>query len=196
MFPGIQIPKFIGLAKLYELTGKTEYRTAVEFFFDTVTKKRSYAIGGNSIGEHFGPEYQETLGRDTCETCNTYNILELSEYIFRWNKNADAADYYETALYNHILASQEPVTGAKTYFVSTLPGFYKVYGSFENAFWCCTGTGMENPARYNRFIAKDYDGTIYINLFIPSAITTEDGWKIAIETKFPYEQSAHIKILV
>lgn len=190
-----QIPKFIGLAKLYELTGKTEYRTAVEFFFDTVTKKRSYAIGGNSIGEHIGPEYQETLGRDTCETCNTYNMLELSEYIFRWNKNADAADYYETALYNHILASQEPVTGAKTYFVSTLPGFYKVYGSFENAFWCCTGTGMENPARYNRFIAKDYDGTIYINLFIPSAITTEDGWKIAIETKFPYEQSAQIKIL-
>ena len=190
-----QIPKFIGIARLYELTGKTEYRTAAEFFFNTVTQRRSYVIGGNSRGEHFGKEYDEVLGRDTCETCNTYNMLELAEHIFSWNHDSYIADYYETALYNHILASQDPDSGAKTYFVSTQPGFYKVYGTHDNAMWCCTGTGIENPERYNRFIAKEYEGTLYVNLFIPATITTESGWKIQIDTSFPYASKASIKVL-
>ena len=190
-----QIPKFIGIARLYELTGKSEYRTAAEFFFDTVTKRRSYAIGGNSRGEHFGREYDETLARDTAETCNTYNMLELAEHIFSWNKTSDIADFYETALYNHILASQDPESGAKTYFVSLQSGFFKVYCTHDNAMWCCTGTGLENPERYNRFIAKEIDGTIYVNLFIPSTFTTDDGWKIQIETDFPYEESVRIRVL-
>ena len=190
-----QIPKIIGLARLYEVTGNEDYRKAVEFFFDTVTNRRSYVTGGNSKGEHFGKEYDETLARDTTETCNTYNMLELAEHIFAWNKKSSVADYYEKALYNHILASQDPDTGAKTYFVSTLPGFYKIYCTHDNAMWCCTGTGLENPERYNRFIAKEYDGTLYVNLFIPSTITTKDGWKLQISTSFPYEQSASIKVL-
>ncbi len=190
-----QIPKFLGIARLYELTGKSEYRTAAEFFFDTVTKRRSYAIGGNSKGEHFGREYDESLERDTCETCNTYNMLELAEHIFAWNKDSQIADFYENALYNHILASQDPKTGAKTYFVSMQSGFHKVYCTHDNAMWCCTGTGLENPERYNRFIASDFDGTLYINIFIPSEITTEDGWKLKIETNFPYEQKARIEVL-
>ncbi len=190
-----QIPKIIGLAKLYDLTGKNEYREAAEFFFRTITERRSYAIGGNSIGEHFGPELQETLGKDTCETCNTYNMLELAEYIFKWNKDVKTADYYETALYNHILASQDPLTGAKTYFVAMVPGFYKIYGTSENAFWCCTGTGMENPERYGRFIAKDYEGSIYVNLYIPSTYTTKDGWQIQIDSNFPFDSKVSVKVL-
>ncbi len=190
-----QIPKIIGLAKLYEITKKEEYRTAVEFFFNTVVNFRSYVIGGNSRGEHFGPELSEPLERDTCETCNTYNMLELAEHVFAWNRTSDIADFYERALYNHILASQDPETGAKTYFVAMLPGFFKIYCSKENAFWCCTGTGMENPERYNRFIVEEYNNIIYINLFIPSTYTTDDGWKIQINTNFPFEQKAEIKIL-
>ena len=190
-----QIPKFIGIAKLYELTGKSEYRTAAEFFFDTVTKRRSYAIGGNSKGEHFGREYDEVLARDTAETCNTYNMLEVAEHIFAWNKTSDIADFYETALYNHILASQDPDSGAKTYFVSMQPGFFKVYCTHDNAMWCCTGTGLENPERYNRFIATEIDDTVYVNLFIDSTVTTSDGWKFRIETNFPYGQNAKITVL-
>ena len=190
-----QIPKFIGIARLYELTGKSEYRTAAEFFFETVTQRRSYAIGGNSKGEHFGREYDELLERDTCETCNTYNMMELAEHVFAWNKDSKIADFYETALYNHILASQDPQTGAKTYFVSMQPGFHKVYCTHDNGMWCCTGTGLENPERYNRFIATDIDGTLYVNLFIPSTITTDDGWKIQIDTSFPYSEKVNISVI-
>lgn len=190
-----QIPKIIGLARLYELTGEAEYRYAAEFFFETVTKNRSYAIGGNSKGEHFGREFDEPLSRDTCESCNTYNMLELAEHIFAWNKRAEIADFYETALYNHILASQDPQSGAKTYFVSMQPGFHKVYCSHDNAMWCCTGTGLENPSRYNRFIACDFDDVLYINLFIPATVETEDGWKVKVETDFPYDAAVKIKVL-
>ncbi|MCR5217123.1 beta-L-arabinofuranosidase domain-containing protein [Treponema sp.] len=189
-----QIPKIIGLAKLYDLTKKEEYKRAAEFFFKTVTEKRSYANGGNSVSEHFGREYDERLARDTTETCNTYNMLELACYIFKWNPSSKVADFYERALYNHILASQDPASGAKTYFVSMLSGFFKVYCSKENSFWCCTGTGMENPARYNRFIYEEINDSLYINLFIPSC-WEKDGWKIKIETDFPYGQQAVIKIL-
>lgn len=190
-----QMPKILGLARLYEVTGREEYRTAAEFFFDTVTNRRSYVIGGNSRGEHFGAELDEPLERDTCETCNTYNMLELAEHIFSWNRNSLSADYYERALYNHILASQDPDSGAKTYFVSMMPGFFKVYGSFENAFWCCTGTGMENPARYNRFIVRDEGDTVYVNLFIPADAETKDGWKFRIETEFPYKNAVTVQVL-
>jgi len=190
-----QIPKFIGIARLYELTGKPEYRTAAEFFFNTVLETQSYVIGGNSLGEHFQPQNKEGLGFNACETCNTYNMLELAEHIFSWNKKAATADYYELALYNHILASQDPVSGAKTYFVSTKPGTFHVYCSAENSFWCCTGTGLENPERYNRFICKEYDGTLYLNLFIPSTITTDDGWTLQINTSFPYSDKVEVKVL-
>lgn len=190
-----QMPKFIGIARLYELTGKSEYRTAAEFYFNKVYKTRSYSIGGVSVGEHFTSPYDEKLTRDTCETCDAYNMLELAEHIFSWNKDSSVADYYETTLYNDILASQDPDTGCKAYFIGMIPGYFKIYGSKENAFWCCTGTGMENPERYNRFIAKDFGDTIYINMFIPSTVTTDDGWKIKIETEFPYGQKAKVTVL-
>ena len=190
-----QIPKFIGIARLYELTGDERYKTAAEFFFDTVVKNRSYVIGGNSKGEHFGRLGEEVLARDTAETCNTYNMLELSEHIFSWKKSASIAEFYETALYNHILASQASDTGAKTYFVSLLPWTHKVYCTHDNAMWCCTGTGLENPARYNRFIAKCEDDVIFVNLFIASTFTTSDGWKIQISTDFPFSKAVNIKVL-
>jgi uncharacterized protein len=179
-----QIPKVIGAAKLYEITGEEKYRTMAEFFWNQVTRHRSYVIGGNSNAEHFGPQDTEELGITTTETCNTYNMLKLTEHLFHWTHNAEYMDYYEKALYNHILASQDPDSGMKTYFVSTQPGHFKVYCSPDNSFWCCTGTGMENPARYPRNIYYRDNHEIYVNLFIASKI--ESGGTILVqETNFP-----------
>ncbi|WP_257535562.1 glycoside hydrolase family 127 protein [Mesobacillus foraminis] len=181
-----QIPKVIGAAKLYELTGKEDYKNAALFFWNVVTKNRSYIIGGNSIGEHFGPADKETLGIETLETCNTYNMLKLTEHLFKWFRKAEYMDYYERALYNHILASQDPDSGMKTYFVATQPGHFKVYCSPDNSFWCCTGTGMENPARYTRSIFYQEQENLFLNLFIASELESEDRkLKIRQETDFP-----------
>ncbi len=181
-----QIPKVIGAAKLYEITGVEKYREMAQFFWDQVTQKRSYVIGGNSKDEHFGREGTEDLGIQTTETCNTYNMLKLTEHLFSWNQDSKYMDYYEKALYNHILASQDPETGMKTYFVATQPGHFKVYCSPDNSFWCCTGTGMENPARYNRSIYYQKKDELFVNLFISSEVLHDHkNFRLKQQTNFP-----------
>ncbi|MEK5038261.1 beta-L-arabinofuranosidase domain-containing protein [Sporosarcina sp. FSL K6-3457] len=181
-----QIPKVLGAAKLYDITGDEQYKEMAVFFWQQVTNYRSYVIGGNSIGEHFGPSGQEQLGITSAETCNTHNMLKLTEYLYRWSHDSEYMDYYERALYNHILASQDPDTGMTTYFVSTQPGHFKVYCSPEDSFWCCTGTGMENPALYTRNIYYQKQDQLYVNLFIASEVTlSEKQLTISQETSFP-----------
>lgn len=190
-----QIPKILGIAKLYDITKEEKYRKASEYFWNIVTSKRSYVIGGNSIDEHFGKIGSETLGVTTAETCNTYNMLKLTEYLYKWNYDTKYMDYYEKALYNHILASQDPISGMKTYFVSTKPGHFKVYCSPDNSFWCCTGTGMENPGKYTGNIYYVDDNNVYINLFVASNIELEDkNVKIKQITDFPKEEKTKIII--
>ncbi|MFQ9617790.1 MAG: beta-L-arabinofuranosidase domain-containing protein, partial [Clostridium butyricum] len=188
-----QIPKVIGAATLYELLGDNKLRQACEFFWNIVTKNRSYVIGGNSRDEHFGKSGTEKLGVTTAETCNTYNMLKLTEHLYSWNHDSKYMDYYENALYNHILASQDPKTGMKTYFVSTQPGHFKVYCSPENSFWCCTGTGMENPARYIRNIYYRDEDNLFVNLFINSKIEIKDK-KIIIDQKTDFPRSNKVVI--
>lgn len=181
-----QIPKIVGAAKLYDITGDEYYKNAVTFFWKQVTKSRSYVFGGNSIEEHFGKINSEQLGVNTAETCNTYNMMKLTEYLYSWNHDSSYMDYYENALYNHILPSQDPDSGMKTYFVSTEPGHFKVYCSLDNSFWCCTGTGMENPARYGRQIYYRDNADLYVNLFIASEVyLTDKNIKLSQKTSFP-----------
>lgn len=200
-----QIPKVLGAAKLYDITGNEQYKEMTIFFWQQVTNYRSYVIGGNSIGEHFGPSGQEQLGITSAETCNTHNMLKLTEYLYRWSQDSTYMDYYERALYNHILASQDPNSGMTTYFVSTQPGHFKVYCSPEESFWCCTGTGMENPALYTRNIYYQEQDQLYVNLFIDSEVTlTEKQLTIHQETSFPetnrstliFKEAHHEKLAV
>ncbi|ENH97885.1 acetyl-CoA carboxylase, biotin carboxylase [Gracilibacillus halophilus YIM-C55.5] len=188
-----QIPKVIGVAKLYNLTGKDKYQRIATFFWEQVIKYRTYAIGGNSIREHFGPEEAEELGITTTETCNTYNMLKLTELLFEWEPSSRYYDFYERALYNHILASQDPDTGMKTYFVPSEPGHFKVYHSEENSFWCCTGTGMESPARYNQGIYDYIKDDFYVQLFIQSKFVS-DPFVMSQHTDFPYQLKTRLTI--
>ncbi|NMA85252.1 MAG: glycoside hydrolase family 127 protein [Epulopiscium sp.] len=188
-----QIPKVMGAAKLYNITGEEKYKNAVVFFWNVVTQNRSYVIGGNSRDEHFGKADTEKLGVMTAETCNTYNMLKLTEILYDWEQDSTYMDYYERALYNHILASQDPDSGMKTYFVSTQPGHFKIYCSPDDSFWCCTGTGMENPARYGRRIYYRDKNDLFINLFISSEMKIEDkGIRLVQETNFPESEDIRL----
>ena len=190
-----QIPKVIGAAKLYDMTGKEEYQTLSRFFWDQVVYHRSYAFGGNSNAEHFGPVDTEPLGIISTETCNTYNMLKLTEHLFDWQPDSRYMDYYENALYNHILGSQDPESGMKSYFIPTEPGHFKVYCSPDNSFWCCTGSGMENPARYTKNIYTRKGDSLYVNLFIPSTLTiAEKDLQFIQETDFPYDETVHFSV--
>lgn len=189
-----QIPKVISAAKTYEINHEDEYKTIADFFWKQVIDKRSYVFGGNSRDEHFDPVHTEKLSVTSAETCNTYNMMELAEHLYSWSLDPEYMNYYENALYNHILASQDPESGMKTYFMSTEPGHFKVYSTPEDSFWCCVGTGMENPARYTRSIYHQTGNELYVNLFISSTYSDKEmGYELSQETKFPNEEKTKIK---
>jgi len=193
-----QIPKFIGAARQYELTGDAGRRTAAAVFWDTVVRERSYVIGGHSNNEHFTPKERlsQALGPNTAETCNTYNMLKLTRHLFCWDPRAEYADYCERALYNHILASQNPETGMMCYYVPLRPGARKVYNTPLDSFWCCTGTGVENHARYGDSIYfHDGGDKLYWNLFIASELHWKaKGVKLRQETNYP--EGGHSRLVV
>lgn len=191
-----QIPKIIGAAAIYEQDeNREDYKNASEFFWDTVVNNRSFVIGGNSVSEHFEAAGAETLHKKTCESCNTYNMIKLSEHLYSWEHDSKYMDYVENALYNDILGAQDPETGNKMYFTSLLQGHFRVYGTPENSWWCCTGSGMENPGRYAKCIYyKDAD-SLYVNLYIPSKTTwNETGITLTMETNFPYSDKVKITV--
>lgn len=170
------VPKAIGSARQYELTGNKSDRTIASFFWETMVHNHSYVIGGNSNYEYCGEagKLNDRLSDNTCETCNTYNMLKLTRHLFAWQPSAQLMDYYERALYNHILASQNPENGMMTYFVPLRMGTKKQFSDQFNTFTCCVGSGIENHAKYAEQIYS-YDGknNLYVNLFIPSTL----NWK-------------------
>jgi uncharacterized protein len=192
-----QIPQIIGAAREYELTGRTEYRDVANFFWREVALRRSDVIGGDGDHERFFPvaDFPAHLGAATDETCCTYNMLKLTEHIFAWEPQASTMDFYERALYNDILASQDPASGMVTYFVPTKPGLFKAYSTPDRSFWCCVGTGMENHAKYGEEIYTHDEHSLYVNLFIPSELSwPERGLTLRQETRFPEESSTRLRL--
>jgi hypothetical protein len=193
-----QIPKFIGYQRVHELADAPDYGAAARNFWRTVAERRSFVTGGNGDGEHFFPvtEFARRLGSaKTMETCCTHNMLRLTRALFAAEPGAAYADYYERALYNGILASQDPTSGMMTYFQATRPGYVRLYHTPAESFWCCTGTGMENHTKYGDSIYFRDRDALWVNLFIPSTVTwRERGLTLTQRTRFPEEEATRLAI--
>jgi hypothetical protein len=196
-----QIPKVIGAIREYHATGTTRYRDIAVNFWDIVTRRHTYAIGGNSNGEYFkAPDrIASELSDTTAECCNTHNMLKLTRQLFFTNPSrVDYLDYYEKALYNHILASQDPNSahGFQCYYVPLRAGGIKTYSNDYNSFVCCHGTGMESSTKFGDSIYfHDGASTLYVSLFIPSVLTwSARGVTIRQETGFPEAPSTRLTV--
>lgn len=197
MHANTQIPKVIGYKRIADIEGNQEWDKAAGFFWETVVENRSITIGGNSVCEHFHPsdDFSSMLESEQGpETCNTYNMLRLTKMLFETSGDSRYMDYYERALYNHILSSVNPVQGGFVYFTPMRSGHYRVYSQPQTSFWCCVGSGMENHAKYGEMIYSHSGSDIlYVNLFIPSVL----NWgKTVIEQKnrFPDEEVTTITV--
>ncbi|MCE4066320.1 glycoside hydrolase family 127 protein [Chryseobacterium gleum] len=171
-----QIPKVIGYKRIADLENNTSWSNAADFFWHNVTEKRSSVIGGNSVSEHFNPvnDFSSMIKSiEGPETCNTYNMLKLTKELYATQPESYYIDYYEKALYNHILSTENHDQGGFVYFTPMRPGHYRVYSQPQTSFWCCVGSGMENHAKYGEMIYARSDKDLYVNLFIPSTLT----WK-------------------
>ncbi len=193
-----QIPKLVGLARRCEVKDdELAAGQTVDFFWDRVVNHHSYVTGGNSMGEHFGDpdKLNDRLRDDTAETCNTYNMLKLSKMLYTRTGDVKYMNYFERALFNHILPSidlSDDPDKLFTYFVPLQAGGFRTYSSPNRAHeeqthhWsCCHGTGMENHGLYNGMIfyhGKDGgNDVLYVNLLIPSTLDwKEKGIKVSI----------------
>ncbi|CEJ68969.1 Non-reducing end beta-L-arabinofuranosidase [Chryseobacterium oranimense G311] len=171
-----QIPKVIGYKRIADLENNESWSNAADFFWHNVTEKRSSVIGGNSVSEHFNPvnDFSSMIKSiEGPETCNTYNMLKLTKELYATQPESYYIDYYEKALYNHILSTENHDQGGFVYFTPMRPGHYRVYSQPQTSFWCCVGSGMENHAKYGEMIYARSEKDLYVNLFIPSTLT----WK-------------------
>jgi DUF1680 family protein len=193
-----QVPKAVGFQRIAELTHDEAYVKAGRFFWETVTGNRSLAFGGNSRREFFPsvascPDFVEDV--EGPETCNSYNMLKLTEDLFRVTPQARYADYYERTMFNHILSTQHPEHGGYVYFTPARPRHYRVYSAPNQAMWCCVGSGMENHGKYNQFIYTHRNDSLFVNLFVASELRwREKGVKMVQETRFPDEESTTLKV--
>ena len=191
-----QIPKVVGFSRIHDITGNAEHRRAAEFFWDTVVHTRSFATGGHGDVEHFFPvsDFAAHLpSAKTMETCCTHNLLRLTRSLYSRDPRVEYFDYTERALYNGILASQDPDSGMMTYFQATRPGYVRLYHTPFDSFWCCTGSGMENHARYGENIFAHDADTLYVNLFIAATLDWKSrGLQIEQTTRFPDANSTRL----
>ncbi len=192
------IPNVIGTARQYELTGNPTNRRIAEFFWRSVVHGRTYCTGGTSISEHWRSDpyhLADQLGAHTQETCCTYNMLKLTRHLFAWEPDAAYMDYYERSLINSILATQDPDTGMMMYFVTLASGCWKYFNTPRDSFWCCTGSGLENHAKYAETIYFHNDRTLWVNLFIASELNWKGkGVTVRQQTSFPEISATKVTI--
>lgn len=193
-----QIPKFTGFNAVYRYTDNKAYYNAANLFWDIVAQKHTWVNGGNSTGEHF---FEEKLFEQKVpqfggpESCNSVNMMRLTESLYQTDAKPERVDYYERVLYNHILANYEPEQGMCCYYTSMRPGHYKIYGTKYHSFWCCTGTGFEAPAKFARMAYAHAGNSLYVNMFIPSQVEWKaKGVTLVQSTQFPDESQSALTV--
>lgn len=192
-----QVPKLVGLARIHELNGQPEPATAARFFWERVTRHHSYVIGGNSDREYFfEPDaISKHVTEQTCEHCNSYNMLRLTRHLFAWQPDGALFDYFERTHFNHVMAQQHPVTGMFTYMTPLMSGAAREFSKPTEDFWCCVGSGMESHAKHGESIYWEGDGALLVNLYIPSrAQWRTRGATVTLDTGYPLNGSATLKL--
>ena len=190
-----QIPKVVGLAREYELTGEPTYHRAATSFWDHVVNHRSYANGGHGESEHFFPpeQFPLRLTPNTCETCNTYNMLKLTGRLFAWEPRAAHMDFVEKATINHLAANIGRAPGEFGYFLGLGSVGVKVFSTPFDSWWCCVGTGLENPARYGELAYHHAPGTLWVNQYFASILDwREQGVRLTQHTRFPESDTVRL----
>ncbi|MFI6151775.1 beta-L-arabinofuranosidase domain-containing protein [Kitasatospora sp. NPDC051170] len=204
-----QVPKWIGAVGEYRATGTARYHDIAANAWTICTGAHSYAIGGNSQAEHFRPPgaIAAYLTNDTCELCNSYNILKLTREL--WQLEPDRAayfDFYERTLLNHVIGAQNPADphGHVTYFTPLKPGGRRGVGpawgggtwsTDYDSFWCCQGTGVESNTKLADSVYFHDGTTLIVNLFVPTVLTWADrGITVTQTTAYPAEDTTAIRV--
>ena len=192
-----QFPKISGLAARYPYTGDVTDLNTARFFWERVARHHSYATGGNSESEHFGPPDQlgGTLTPYTEENCNSYNMLRLTSLLHGLEPRVEYADFLERVLFNHILPAQHRTDGRVCYFLPLAPGAAKIFEHPYEEFTCCVCSGMDSYVRHADYIYSHSAADLWVNLTVASEVTwAAKGVTLRQETRFPEAETTTLRI--
>jgi DUF1680 family protein len=194
------IPQVIGAARRYELTSDMRFHDVADAFYKQIVDTRTYVSGGTSNNEGWLTEpnhlaQELSLRHETNECCCAYNMMKLARALYTWSADPRVFDYYERNLYNHRLGTIDLANGHTQYFLALGEGSWRTFGSEENSFWCCTGTGVEEYSKLADSIYYHDENAVYVNLFIPSELDwKERGVRIRQTSGFPAESRTAFEI--
>ena len=196
-----QVPKMLGSLSRFAYTGDPGDGYAASFFWDRVVQHHSYATGGHGKDEYFGEpdKLNDRVDGRTAETCNVYNMIKMTREMFALRPDAFYADFHERALFNHILASQDPQDGWACYMVPVGRGVQHEYerDMLDGGFTCCVGSSMESHALHGFGLYYEAGAKLWVNLYAPSTADWKSaGVKLAMETDFPEGESATLSLTV
>ncbi len=203
------VPEFLGAARAYEVTGEERYRKLAEEYWNwAVDKRGTFVTGAQTSGEVWAPPYRQAarLNEQNQEHCTVYNMMRLSQYLYRWTGDKKYADYWEQNLYNGIFAAgyweenhnltinedKKQKRGLITYYLPLEAVSQKMWGSETEHFWCCHCTLVQANANFHEFIYYSTDDTLYISQYLPSEVETEfNGKKIKLVQSVDYRTSSN-----
>ena len=206
------VPEIHGAARAYEVTGDEQYRRIAENYWKLAVDDRGmFVTGGQTNGEIWTPLNQQAsrLSNRSQEHCVVYNMMRLSQYLYRWSGESKYADYFEQNLYNGIFAQGywakdwDVGVGAAdirpaehlTYFLGLGSGSRKVWGSETEHFWCCHCTMVQANAFFHEHVFFQDNDDIFVAQFLPASLKTEiNGKEISIKLETDRQSGETIRI--
>lgn len=170
------IPFTHGAAKMYEITGDSDWLEVIKLFWKAaVTDRGMFSTTGMNAGEFWVPPHMQGhfLGSSDQEFCTVYNMVRTASYLLKYTGEARYADYIERALYNGFLAQQNAQTGMPAYFLPLGAGSRKKWGTKTRDFWCCHGTMVQAQTLYPELVWFTDGDKITAAQYIPSEFTAE-----------------------
>ena len=182
----------VGVAKLYQATGRDELRAAIESLWHSV-RDHHVSEGGGPWGgvAHRSREVFNAPGsfspQGYVETCSTLAWLQLNRELLQISDDPRHADEIERSAYNDLLGAQASDGEDWCYYV--FPNGRRVHTTYWR---CCKSSGAMALEELPELACRSgEDGSVTVDLYGPSHCRIEfaDGAWLALaqETDYPFD---------
>jgi len=182
----------LGIAALYQATGKEIYQEVVLKSIDRIMTEWLFLTGGMSSGERY-VEREYYHPRNDVEVCPQHTWILLLDQALRWTGEAKYAAEIERDLFNHFLAAQL-VDGSNWSYMTALNGkAQEPWGPN-----CCNASGHRITGRMPTFLYGIRDGGPAVFMFTDSEANLElpDQTRVTIQQDTDYPSQGQVKLTV
>ena len=189
-----------GLLELYRITGKPEYKKAVENTWESIRESEINVAGSGSSVECWfhGNEHQDHPINHYQETCVTATWIKLSQQLLRLTGEAKYADAIEQTFYNALLGSM--TTDGSDWAKYTPLAGQRLEGSEQchMGLNCCVASGPRGLFTFPLTAVMSAQGGVQINFFADGTyeLPTPGKQNLKIVQKTSYPESGKIQLRV